>query len=112
MPAGHLALRTAKQSPDFLARIVADVPLPDDEVPLVGVQFRDVSLKALTMGGAKLHWDFGDGQTSDASPANHVYLRPGLYTVKLAVRRGGKTSEIANRVYVDRPHSAPGDKQY
>ena len=34
-----------------------DVPLPDSDVPLIGVLFRDTSVKALTMGGVKLQWD-------------------------------------------------------
>ena len=80
--------------PDFTVKIAGDVPLPDDDVPLVGVAFRDASPKALSMQGAKLRWDFGDGQTSTLRDPNHVYLRPGLYPVKLAIRRGGKTLEI------------------
>ena len=107
LPANHLALRTARQVPDFVAKLVSDVPLPDNDVPLVGVLFRDVSPKALTMQGAKLEWDFGDGQTSDLPNADHVYLRPGLYAVKLSVRRGGKTVETTNRIYVDRPRLDP-----
>ena len=95
-----------------MVKIVNDVPLPDNDVPLVGVLFRDISAKALTMQGAKLHWDFGDGQTSDLPNADHVYLRPGLYAVKLSVRRGGKSVETTNRIYVDRPHVNPKDKLY
>jgi gliding motility-associated-like protein len=31
-------------------------------------------------------WDFGDGTTStDANPPNHVYQRPGIYNVKMAI---------------------------
>jgi TolA-binding protein len=112
LPANRLTLRTAKQVPDFVAKLISDVPLPDNEVPLVGVMLRDVSPKALSMQGAKLQWDFGDGQTSDMASADHVYLRPGLYAVTLSVRRGGKTVETTNRIYVDRPHLGPGEKQY
>ena len=95
--AGHVSLRMAKLVPDFTVTIVGDVPLPDDEVPLVGVAFHDASPKALSMQGAKLQWDFGDGQTSTLRNPNHVYLRPGLYPVKLAIRRGGKTLDMTNR---------------
>ncbi len=76
---GRVSLRTAKLVPDFTVKIAGDVPLPDDDVPLVGVAFRDASPKALSMQGAKLQWDFGDGQTSTLRNPNHVYLRPGLY---------------------------------
>jgi hypothetical protein len=112
LPASHLSLRTARQVPDFTATIANDVPLPDDDVPLIGVLFRDVSVKALSMQGARLHWDFGDGQTSDLAYADHVYLRPGLYPVTLSIRRGGKTVETTNRIYVDRPHVTQQDKLY
>ena len=110
LPASRLRLRTARQVPDFVAKIVGDVPLPDNNVPLVRVLFRNASVKALTMQGARLQWDFGDGQTSDLPYADHVYLRPGLYAVKLSVRRGGKTLETVNRLYVDRPRPGRTDK--
>jgi TolA-binding protein len=97
----HVVLRTAKLAPDFTVKIIGDVPLPDDDVPLVGVLFHDASPKALQ--GAKLRWDFGDGQTSALPTAYHVYLRPGLYPVKLSIRRGGRTFEMTNRIGVDRP---------
>ena len=58
LPAGHLSLRTAKHVPDFVVKIAGDVPLPDNDVPLVGVLFRDNSVKALTMSGAKLAMGF------------------------------------------------------
>ena len=38
----------------------------------------------------------------------HVYLRPGLYSVKLSVRHGAKPAEMLNRVYVDRPLTEAG----
>ena len=112
LPATRLSLRTLKQAPDFVIKVINDVPLPDNDVPLVGVLFRDVSARALTMQGAKLQWDFGDGQTSDLPNADHVYLRPGLYAVKLSVRRGGKSVETTNHIYVDRPHLTPKDTLY
>ncbi len=116
LPATHLTLRTAKHVPDFVAKIAGDVPLPDNDVPLVGVLFRDNSVKALTMSGAKLQWDFGDGQTSELPNVDHVYLRPGVYAVKLSLRRGGKTIETTNRIEVGRPYVNPKEqareKQY
>jgi tetratricopeptide (TPR) repeat protein len=66
------------------------------------------------MSGAKLRWDFGDGQTSDFPNADHVYLHPGLYAVKLSVHRAGKSLEITNRIDVQRPRVNPAaqEKQY
>ncbi len=101
-PAGPVSLRNEKLVPDFLVQIAGSVPLPDNAVPLVRVAFRDTSPRALTLN-SKISWDFGDGQTSPEANPQHVYLRPGLYTVKLTVRRAGKPFEMANRVYVDAP---------
>jgi TolA-binding protein len=112
LPTTQLSTRTAKQSPDFFVKIVNDIPLPDNDVPLVGVLFRDCSVTALTMQGAKLQWDFGDGQTSHLPNVDHVYLRPGVYPVKLSIRRGAKTIETTNRVNIDRPHLSSQDKRY
>lgn len=101
--AGTLSLRTMKLAPDFLIKIDGDVPLPDNDDPLVKVSFKDVSARALSMG-AKIEWSFGDGQTSDKPNPEHVYLRPGVYPVKLSFRRGtAKPVEITNRIFVERP---------
>ncbi|MFZ1936800.1 MAG: PKD domain-containing protein [Thermoguttaceae bacterium] len=102
LAAGNVSLRTARYVPDFVVKVIGDVPLPDDDVPLIGVLLRDDSPKSLTMQG-KLQWDFGDGQTSNKPKVDHVYLRPGLYALKLTIRRGGKSLETTNRIYVDRP---------
>ncbi|RMF94378.1 MAG: PKD domain-containing protein [Planctomycetota bacterium] len=94
----------AKQSlvPDFRIKILCDVPLPDNPTPLVGVQFYDNSPTGLLAGG-KVTWDFGDGQTSSELTPMHVYLKPGLYTVRETIRRAGRDFEIVNRVYVHPP---------
>jgi PKD repeat protein len=99
---GPVTTRKEKLVPDFLVRIAGDVPLPDEEVPLVGVQFANTSPPALTTN-SKAHWDFGDGQTSDEANPSHVYLRPGLFAVKLTIKRGAKPFEMTNRIYIDRP---------
>ena len=100
--AGPVTLREAKLVPDFLVSIRGDVPLPDNELALIGTRFMDVSPDSLTLK-AKLAWDFGDGQTSSEPNPTHVYLRPGLYAVKLSVMRGTRPLEMVNRVYIDRP---------
>jgi len=107
--AGPVSTKEAKLLPDFLFTIAGDVPLPDNDQALIGVQFMDITPKALTLQ-SKLAWDFGDGQTSELANPSHVYLHPGLYTVRLAVRRSGKPLEMANRVYVDRPKVTDKDK--
>jgi len=109
LPTRPVTMRSTRLVPDFLLRITGDVPLPDEPQPLVGVAFENISLGALTIGG-KTSWDFGDGQTSNLLSPTHVYLRPGLYTVKLMVRRGGKIVETANRVLIDRPLLTRKDK--
>mgnify|MGYP000976989444 CR=1 FL=1 len=112
LPAGRVNMRVGGQSPDFLAETTGDVPLPDNNIPLIGVKFSNVSPQTLTAPGARMQWDFGDGQTSDFPNVDHVYLRPGLYTATLSIRRGARKAEITNRIYVDRPRTAPRDKPH
>jgi TolA-binding protein len=81
---------------DFTFKVVGEAPLADVEPPLVRVQFR-------TAGGGAAPWDFGDGQKSAEPAPVHVYLHPGLFTVKL----GG----TANRVYIHRGQALPHPKQ-
>lgn len=110
LPVGSPTLRTRRAIPDFAVEIMGDVPLPDNEWALIGVSFRDTSPQALTMQ-SKVLWEFGDGQTSDKLKTDHVYLRPGLYTVKLTLKRGTRGIEVANRVMIDRPLLTAKDQQ-
>jgi len=103
--------KTNRVSPDFLVKMAGEVPLPDNDVPLIGVSFKDITPKTLT-SKAKIQWDFGDGQTSDQPDPMHVYLRPGIYTVKLSVARPPKHLEISNRVYVHRPFVTRTEKEH
>jgi PKD repeat protein len=109
LPFESLLVKATKFAPDFLVKIEGEVPLPDNEVPVIGVQFFDISAKALTAKG-KFRWDFGDGQTSEMADPVHVYLHPGLYTVKLSVTRQEKSLETTNRVYIDKPIETQPDK--
>jgi tetratricopeptide (TPR) repeat protein len=102
LPASRVELRTMKLVPDFLVTVTGDVPLPDDDVPLIAAHFQDNSPRALTLS-AKPHWEFGDRQTAEGLSVDHVYLRPGVYTVKLSLKRGSRAVEMTNRVSVDRP---------
>jgi len=109
--AGPVQLRDVKLFPDFQFTIRADVPLPDSNEPLIAVEFKDMSPSALT-GGGLARWDFGDGQTAQENNPVHVYLRPGLYTVKLTTaRRTGKPLEMVNRIYIDRPFLTRRDEK-
>jgi len=101
-PAGPVSTRAEKSAPDFLIDIAGSVPLPDNDVPLIGVRFADTSPRSLA-ASAKREWDFGDGQTSQQANSDHVYLHPGLYTVKLVLRRSGRPLEMTNRIYVNQP---------
>jgi TolA-binding protein len=102
LPVEPMTTRESRLLPDFTFRIEGDVPLPDNPLALVRVAFQDRSPKALTMKGRVL-WEFGDGQTSEQAEPMHVYLKPGLYTVKLSVGRAPRSITTANRIYVDRP---------
>ena len=75
-------------SPISCPALRGSVPLPDNE-DAAGwrTSFLDTSPRALA-GNSKYHWEFGDGQSSDRSSPDHVYLCPGLYAVKLTIRRG------------------------
>lgn len=102
LPAGAPITRREKLLPDFDFELVSDVPLPDNPEPLVGVQFFNLSPPELS-ARVRVVWDFGDGQTAEEERPFHVYLRPGLYTVKLTVTRAGRQHEIAHRIFVDQP---------
>jgi len=104
-------MKDAKLFPDFSVTIRGDVPLPDNDQPLIGVEFKDMSPSTLT-GGGQARWDFGDGQTSQENNPFHVYLQPGLYTVKLTTaRRTAKPLEMVNRIYIDRPVTTRRDEK-
>ncbi|MEE8451354.1 MAG: PKD domain-containing protein [Thermoguttaceae bacterium] len=102
LPVGHVTLESGRPMADFLVEIRGDVPLPDHSVPLIGVFFEDVSPETLS-SRATVRWDFGDGQTGELPKANHIYLRPGVYTVTLSLTRATRTVTITNRVNVGRP---------
>ena len=108
LPAGREIRRVGGAAPDFTAEIAGEVPLPDDPVPMLGVKFHNLSPQTLTAPGAKIRWDFGDGQSSELLNVDHVYLRPGLYEVTLSIRRGVRTAKATNRIYIDRPELPPG----
>lgn len=107
--------RQEKMLPHFTFEITGSVPLPDRPEHLLGVQFRNMSPPAL-MSKSKMAWDFGDGQTSDQPSPEHVFLRPGVYRVKLAIQRGVKKVDITYTIQIgqrqDRPRELPELDRY
>lgn len=98
--------RQEKLLPHFNFKITGSVPLPDNPQHLLGVQFENLSPPAL-MTKSKMVWDFGDGQTTDQASPEHVYLRPGLYPVKLAIQRGVKKVDITYAIQIDQRQDRP-----
>lgn len=111
LPAKSLALKNTKLVPDFTIKIIGDVTLPDNDMSLINVSFHNDSPITLINQG-NVHWNFGDGQTSDELSPKHVFLMPGLYNVKLAFRYNGRNIEIANRIEVEKPALDHKDKPH
>jgi tetratricopeptide (TPR) repeat protein len=88
---------------DFVYAALGEVVLEEPSATLVRVQFRQATGAA---SSSKVQWQFGDGQTSTLPNPVHIYLEPGLYTVKLS---SGETDSraVENRVPIDRPAVPP-----
>lgn len=83
---------------DMAFAVVGEVPVADSDQPLVRVQFQH---RAAQSSGVRVHWDFGDGQTSTQADPVHVYLHPGLYSV--TATPGQSTGlRVVNRVGIGR----------
>jgi PKD repeat protein len=102
VPPAHLEHRDDGYLPDFRMAILGDIPSPEENEPaMVRTQFMDASTKAITLS-AKYEWSFGDGQKSEFENPAHVFLHPGAYRVGLTLQRGGKQTQVTNRIYVTR----------
>ena len=110
LPSSNVLLRTSKAAPDFLVKVAGDVPLPDNEEPLLAVLFRNTTPSALT-SKARVQWNFGDGQISDKLDTDHVYLHPGVYPVSLSVKRGPRVITTTNRILIERPFTSSREKE-
>ena len=90
-----------KHSREYSVEIAGEVPLADSDLPLVRVQFRTVAARS-SASRPKLHWDFGDGQTSTLSDPVHIYLSPGLYKVTMKSSGESEALAVVNRVPIHR----------
>ncbi len=50
----------------------------------------------------KCSWDLGDGQVAKGADVEHIYLRPGPYTLKISATVGKRSVQWTERVQVDR----------
>ena len=84
---------------DMDARAVGEVVLAgfEDAPALVRFAFRSPNLRG------RAHWEFGDGQTSKASSSQHIYLHPGIYTVRLSIPGDSAALAVSNRIEIGRP---------
>ena len=98
----RLEFRSGGSRPDFTIEPLAEAPLGRDRPPLVQVRFVTHPVRTT------LHWDFGDGSIETAANPEHIYLQPGLYTVRCS--RSGSRAETVCRVPIAPPWSRLGDK--
>ncbi|MFP4057999.1 MAG: PKD domain-containing protein [Candidatus Brocadiia bacterium] len=82
---------------DFAYANEGDVPLNDQHL-LVRFAFRDRSRPADRALRCQPRWEFGDGTSSTARDPDHVYLRPGDYTVTLSLTRGSRTYAVSQKL--------------
>ena len=84
---------------DLEAQALGEVVLSsfEDAPALVRVAFRALNLRG------RPHWDFGDGQVSKAATPQHIYLHPGIYTVRLSSAGELAAQVVSNRIEIGRP---------
>jgi len=103
-----------KHPRDFTVEMIGEVPLADNDLPLVRAQFRLVTARGST-SRPRAHWDFGDGQTSSQTDPIHIYLHPGIYKVSMKAAGDVDAQAVVNKVPIHRPlvfadESHPPDK--
>jgi len=85
--------------PDFEFVVAGDVSLPDRDLPLIAVRFTDKSPAPL-VSNARIDWDFGDGQTAQGPAVDHVFLRPGVFSIRETITRAGRPFELTHKVWI------------
>lgn len=100
--------RSGRDLPDFVVQHLGAVALPDEAGRLVRVRFEFTGNPGLLRSGS-VRWEFGDGQSSQEPSPEHIYLRPGIYTVRLTVDpRGRAPLSVTSRVPIWSEPPDPG----
>ena len=89
----EIGIYTNQMPPVPVAGFEANVTA--DRLPLA-VRFNDTS----TAHPGVWAWDFGDGTLSDEQNPEHVYAKPGTYTVRLAVKNVAGTASETRTGYI------------
>lgn len=89
----EIGIYTNQMPPVPVAGFEANVT--SDRMPLA-VKFNDTS----TAHPGVWAWDFGDGTLSDEQNPEHVYAKPGTYTVRLAVKNVAGTASETRTGYI------------
>lgn len=112
------SVTTATPGPMKKYGVVIDidfVPVHAGEAFMNNRYFQRYSFKALIAGrqgvAPNWKWDFGDGDTSSKPEVQHIYLKPGLYTVTLASKTRIGQLKRTNRIYVNRPWERVTDRR-
>jgi tetratricopeptide (TPR) repeat protein len=105
---------SVKHPREFAVDFLGDVSLSESDLPLIRAQFRLVAARG-SASRPRAHWDFGDGQTSNAADPVHVYLHPGVYRVTMKTAGETDAQAVASRVPIHRAvlfadESHPPDK--
>lgn len=81
--------------------VVNAVPLPVAGFN-TNINFFTLITTNTSTGGTTYHWNFGDGNTSNAFEPFHVYGQNGVYTVTLTVyNECGDSSSVARQITID-----------
>lgn len=97
----RLPALAVKHPHEFTMETLGEVPLADPGHPMIRVQFH-LAPPQTAASRRKLHWEFGDGQSSSQSDPLHIYLHPGLYPVTLKVAGTADAAAVVDRVPVQR----------
>jgi TolA-binding protein len=86
--------------------------LLDNKDLLIRYVFRDTSRPANRALQCQPSWEFGDGTTSESRDPNHVYFRPGDYTVTLTLKSPATTYRVRQRIRVGPGYERSARRQW
>lgn len=95
---GSFEIRTLKITPDFESENRAETGI--GKLTFYHFVFRDRTSSVEALKYQPL-WQFGDGTLSTLRNPQHIYLTPGLYTVKLSLKRGPAEYSVSLRLKVE-----------